>query len=118
MFPDFIYVSLPRPIKKGVNTMGKYRAESAKDAVKADARYWLYEEAETYTTGKNALRLYKDAGKLQIALPDYTKARRDYTTGKLIETVLPGKLSALDLEALREDPETLDWLIGILQGLK
>ena len=98
--------------------MGKYSAETAREAAKDDARYWLYEEPETYTTGKNAIRYFREAGKLQIALPDYVKAKRDYTTGKLTETVLPGKLAALDLEALREDPETLDWLTGILQGLK
>lgn len=98
--------------------MGKLTEETRAQAAKEmrDAKYWLYEEPELYTTGKNAIRYYQEAGKLQFALPDYVKTTFSY--GQRREEVKPGRLAALDLEALREDPETLQWLIEILQGLQ
>lgn len=93
--------------------MGKATEKSTENM--RDARYWLYEEPIIYDTGKNAIRYYPKAGKIQFALPDYIEAKTFY--GKLTETRKPGKLAALDLDALREDPETLKWLLGIFQGL-
>lgn len=92
--------------------MGKWTA----DTLRQDQRYWLYEEPVKYATGKNAIRYYPEAGKVQFALPDYTAASLD-RSGNMREETRPGRLAALDLNALREDPETLQWLIGILQGL-
>ena len=97
--------------------MGKLTSkEEAKQAATEDARYWLYEEPELYTSGKNTFRLYQKAGKLQISLPDYVKSSFSY--GQRREEIKPGRLAALDLNALREDPETLQWLLSILQKLQ
>ena len=89
---------------------------------RADPRYWLYERPVIYETGKNAIRYYEQAGKIQIATCDYVIATKtynyDYEREEVQEERRPGKLSALDLAALEEDPETLHWLIGILQGLQ
>ena len=51
-------------------------------------------------------------------MPDYTDAYKDKWTGRLIEQKKPGKLTALDLEALADDPDTLEWLISILQEVQ
>lgn len=98
--------------------MGKMTPDST--AGRADPRYWLYEKPVVYETGKNAIRYYEQAGKIQIATCDYVIATRvyDYEREEVREEKKPGKLSSLDLAALEEDPETLHWLIGILQGLQ
>lgn len=99
--------------------MGKMIATSTTG--RADPRYWLYEKPVVYETGKNAIRYYERAGKIQIATCDYVVATKvydyDYEREEVREEKRPGKLSSLDLAALAEDPETLHWLIGILQGL-
>lgn len=95
--------------------MGKYAADNGPK--RADPRYWLYEEPVIYETGKNAIRYWEQAGKLQIATCDYVQATKTYS-GEIREERKPGKLAALDLAALEEDPETLQWILGILQGLK
>ena len=86
---------------------------------RADPRYWLYEDPVVYETGKNAIRYYKQAGKIQIATCDYIVATRVYGLDReeVREERKPGKLAALDLAALEEDPDTLKWRIEILQGL-
>lgn len=86
-------------------------------AQRADRRYWLYEEPIKNETGKNAIRYYPKAGKLQFALCDYVTATKDRATGKITEETKPGRLSALDLDALEEDQDTLKWLLSILQPL-
>ena len=83
---------------------------------KADRRYWLYEEPVKYDTGKNCIRYYPKAGKLQIALCDYVTATKD-RSGNITEETKPGRLAALDLDALEDDQATLKWLLSILQGL-
>ena len=85
---------------------------------RTDRRYWLYEEPIVYETGRNAIRYYRQAGKIQIATCDYVEVKRSqWTDSGITEERKPGKLCALDLEALREDPETLQWLLEILQAL-
>ena len=91
--------------------MGKIIA--GEEPKRTDKRYWLYETPIVYETGKNAIRYYKEAGKIQIATCDYVEARKD-NWGEMVEERKPGKLCALDLDALEEDPETCKWLIGIL----
>ena len=81
-------------------------------------KYWLYEEPEIVETGKNVIRYYREAGKIQFAMPDYIDAYKDTWTGNLIEKKKPGKLSALDLAALADNPEALDWLISIFQDVR
>lgn len=81
-----------------------------------DNRYWLYEDPIVYETGKNSIRYFEQARKIQFAKCDYVRASMGYR-GELEEERRPGKLSALDLDALAEDPETLNWLISILQEL-
>ena len=93
--------------------MGKITAETAQK--RTDKRYWLYEEPVIYETGKNAIRYYQQAGKIQFATCDYVEAYHDSLFDTVVEERKPGKLCALDLEALEEDPETLQWLISILQ---
>lgn len=77
------------------------------ESKKPDAKYWEHEAPQIKSTGKNVLRYYEQAGKLQVALPDYYNYKGEQR---------PGKLGALDLDALEEDPQTLQWLIAILQG--
>ena len=86
-------------------------------AQRADKRYWIYEEPEKHDTGKNCIRYFPKAGKLQIALCDYVTATKDRATGEIVEETKPGRLAALDLEALEEDQKTLQWLLSILQPL-
>ena len=83
--------------------------------VKANKKYWLYEEPEIRETGKNAIRYYPEAGKIQFALCDYIEARKD-AWGVMREMKKPGKSAALDLVSLSEEQETLQWLIEILQS--
>lgn len=90
---------------------------NAGPAQRADRRYWIYEEPQVHSTGKNAIRYYPQAGKLQFALCDYVTATKDRTTGRITEETKPGRLSALDLDALGEDQDTLKWLLSILQPL-
>lgn len=85
---------------------------------RTDRRYWLYETPEIFETGRNAIRYFKKAGKIQIAAPDYVEAHKSFFDGEMEEVRKPGKLCALDLFALSEDPETLRWLIGILKSLE
>ncbi len=94
--------------------MGKMTAETAQN--RTDKRYWLYEEPEIYETSRNAIRYYKQAGKIQIATCDYVEAHKD-RWGEMTEEKKPGRLAALDLNALYEDQETLQWLLSILQEL-
>jgi len=90
--------------------------EPVKAQGRTDSRYWIYEQPVIRDTGKNALRYYEKAGKLQIALCDYVVATKD-RTGNITEETKPGRLAALDLDALEEDQQTLHWLLEILQGL-
>lgn len=94
--------------------MGKI-TEAAQEK-RTDRRYWLYEEPEIFETSKNAIRYYKEAGKIQFACPDYVEAHFDNFFQKMIEERKPGRLCALDLTSLYEDPATLSWLISILEG--
>ena len=106
-------------IEGDFTTGGFYTGDEIPAGVRKTGRkYWLYEEPETHETGKNVIRYYREAGKIQIAMPDYTDAYKDKWTGRLIEQKKPGKLTALDLEALADDPDTLEWLISILQEVQ
>ena len=95
------------------------RIPAGAEPKRTDSRYWLYEEPIVYETGRNAIRYYEKAGKLQIALPDYTDVQQSrFSPNGVSEERKPGKLAALDLTALEEDQETLAWLLGILEPLR
>ena len=85
---------------------------------RANPRYWESGEIpEIRETSKNALIYYKKAGRLQIRLPSYTVIERP-GIDEAREVTKQGKLCGLNLDALRECPEVLDWLIGIFQDLR
>lgn len=75
-----------------------------------NAKFWLYETAEELITEKNHFRYYPNAGRLTVSLPNYI----DRSTG----AELPGKGVSINLAALTEEPETLERIIEILNGLK
>jgi len=97
--------------------MEYYSSAATNNTQRADKRYWIYEEPEKHDTGKNAIRYFPKAGKMQFALPDYVTATKNRATGEITEETKPGRLAALDLDALEEDQETLKWLLSILQPL-
>lgn len=74
------------------------------------AKFWLYETPEEVTTARNHFRYYKEAGRLTVSLPNY----HDRETGE----ERPGKGVSINLNALAEEPETLQRLIEILESLK
>ena len=98
--------------------MGKITEESIeREAEKNKSyKYWEYEDPEEYETEKNVLRYFPEAQKLQVASPYYTKVIRTWTETK--HQRMPGKPTALDLRALAEDQDTLEWFISILEGLR
>ena len=84
----------------------KSRSERLKELIVSNqsARYWEWDTAEELETEKNRIYYYPNAGKLAVRLPLYRNSL--------------GKLSGLDLNALKRAPEVLDRLIEILLSLK
>ena len=64
-------------------------------------KYWESEKPLVITTGKNVLRYFKAAGKLQISNPNWTDKNGEEK---------PGKTVTLDLTSLRETEGGLDLL--------
>jgi hypothetical protein len=65
----------------------------------SSGKYWECEVPTVADTGKNILRYFKDAGKLQVSMPNWTDANGE---------TKPGKAVTLDLAALRATPEALE----------
>jgi hypothetical protein len=62
-------------------------------------KYWEEEEPIVVDTGKNVLRLFEGAQKLQISMPYW----EDKDGGRK-----PGKTVTLDIEAVLGSPEAID----------
>ena len=75
-----------------------------------DQQFWNREQPKIYKTRYNVIRLYEKSKFLAVSKSDYI----DFTTG---ETKV-GKTVMIYLPDLTEEPETLDALISILQGVK
>lgn len=73
------------------------------------AKFWLYEKPEVFTTGRNCFRYYPKAERLSIHLPDYID--RDG-----IQRC--GKGTSINLASLADEPEVLQKIIDIFNGLK
>ena len=70
----------------------------------ARKRYWEEEQPAVVTTGRNVLRFYREAGRLQVAKPDWQAGT---------ETRM-GKAVTLDLAALAEaEPSELATAVSI-----
>ncbi len=69
-------------------------------------KYWEEETPKVVDTGKNVLRLFDKAGKLQVAQPDW----EDKDGMKK-----PGKTVTVDLDALRETPEAVEIIRAITE---
>lgn len=72
-------------------------------------KFWLYEEPEVFETSRNCFRYYPKAGRLSVHLPDYTDQKGERKIGKG---------TSVNLRSLAEEPEVLDRIITILNGLK
>ncbi len=75
-----------------------------------DRKFWNKEQPQVYRTAYNAFRYYKEKKFLAVSKSDYL----DFRTG---ETKV-GKTVMIYLPDLTEEPEVLDALISILQGVK
>ena len=71
-------------------------------------RFWEEETPVELNTGANVFRHYPKAGFLMVCKPDYEK------DGK----AMPGKCVGVNLAALKESPDDLDYLLQTLEGLK
>jgi hypothetical protein len=69
-----------------------------------NVKYWEAEQPITVDTGKNVLRLFEKAGKLQVSMPYWTGADGETKNGKTV---------TLDIEAIESTPDA----IGILQRI-
>lgn len=72
------------------------------------SRFWETEKPVVLDTGANVLRHYQKAGFLMVHKPDYEKG----------DQILPGKGVGLNLEALRDSPQELEYLLQILEALR
>lgn len=72
------------------------------------SRFWETEKPVVLDTGANVLRHYQKAGFLMVHKPDYEKG----------DQILPGKCVGLNLEALRDSPQELEYLIQTLEALR
>lgn len=68
-------------------------------------KYWESEPNAEIDTGKNILRYYKDAGRIQISTPKWTDKDGNEKNGKTL---------ALNLDALRKTPGAVELLQNIL----
>jgi hypothetical protein len=62
-------------------------------------RYWETETPVTADTGKNVIRYFKGAGKLQVSMPYWTDKDGEQK---------PGKTVTVDIEAVKATQEALD----------
>ena len=68
--------------------------------------YWENEQPTTIDTGKNILRYFKEAGKLQVSQPNWINKENEEK---------PGKTVTVDLKALKETPEALKLIKQIIE---
>jgi hypothetical protein len=73
--------------------------------IKMTGKYWEDETPVIVNTGKNVLRLFKGAGKLQVSAASWKDKEGNEK---------PGKTVTLDLEAFKATPEARE----ILQALQ
>lgn len=71
--------------------------------------YWNEETPAVADTGKNILRLFRKAGRLQVSLPCWTDDKGQERAGKTV---------TVDLDALSETPEALALLQSIMEELE
>lgn len=70
--------------------------------------YWKNAPDSEVDTGKNILRYFKDAGRLQVCMPNWTDKDGEQKQGKTV---------TLNLEALRETPEAVQLLETVLADI-
>lgn len=70
--------------------------------------YWTEEKPVVADTGKNVLRWYVAADKLQVSMPDWADDKGEMRQGKTV---------TLDLCALAEDEVASEMLQRIVEGL-
>ena len=75
-----------------------------------EQKFWNKEQPQVYRTAYNVFRYYEQRKFLAVSKSDYL----DFRTG---ETKV-GKTVMIYLPDLTEEPEVLDALISILQGVK
>ena len=63
--------------------------------------YWEKEQPVIVDTGKNVLRFFEKAGRLQISMPNWMTKEGE---------VKPGKTVTINVDALRETPDALNML--------
>ena len=68
--------------------------------------YWEKEQPTVVNTGRNVLRHFKEAGKLQVCQPNWKDDKGEEKQGKTV---------TLELTALRETPEAVDLLKQIIE---
>lgn len=74
------------------------------------AKYWQYEEPETFELEHNVIRYYPKAERLSFHLPDFYSMHHHKTA--------VGKGVSIRLDELADEPEILHRLIEILQSLQ
>ena len=68
-------------------------------------RYWETETPRTADTGKNILKYYPKAGKLQICMPEWKNEAGETRRGKIV---------TLDLAALNACPEATRIILDLI----
>jgi len=74
------------------------------------SNYWEAEKPQTADTGRNVLRWFQKAGKLQVALPPWTDKKDGQQK--------PGKSVTLDLEAVQLNPGAADILRQVVAEME
>ena len=73
------------------------------------SNYWEAEKPQTADTGRNVLRWFQKAGKLQVAMPNWKDKDGQQK---------PGKTVTLDLEAVQLNPGAVDILRRVVAEMK
>ena len=68
-------------------------------------KYWESEEPTTVDTGKNVLKFFPEAQRLQVSMPDWQDKDGQPCRGKTV---------TLNLSALHESPAALDLLRQVI----
>lgn len=68
-------------------------------------KYWEQEQPIIVDTGRNVLRFFKEAGKLQISHPNWTDDKGQERQGKTV---------TLDVGAVQETPEAAEIIQQII----
>ena len=68
-------------------------------------RYWEIEEPITASTGKNILRLFPEAQRLQVSMPDWVDTSGQQCRGKTV---------TLNISALHESPAAISLLRQVI----